>query len=293
VRLADEARQLGKSKRGFVCLPARLPSLFDGPCAIGAAAADRGFDFLIWGDSHALRLAPAFSGQAREQGLAGAVIWHAGCAPLLGDARVKPECSKFNSDVASWIKPGARLKAVFLAASWPDYAAAGLLDLPKNASEGSQQPGVRPVLDDGAPGLTQTLSFLRDNGIAVTIVEDVPHFPSSVPSCAARARMFGRDDEPCLSIPQTEFESQGRLASERFAAIASRFKVAVLSTGTAFCDGQTCRAEKNGAIFYSDDAHLNRDGGVFLGSTIKILWPSPDLQPYTATASRASGAGVH
>jgi peptidoglycan/LPS O-acetylase OafA/YrhL len=294
VRLADAARQDGSDKRGRVdCLPEPAPAKFKGACPIGVPARELQYDFLVWGDSHARHLASAFSGQARERGLAGLVIWHSACGPFLDDSRVDSECLAFNARVAEWIKTQGNLKTAFLAGIWTVYAGGGLLNLPQDHSSAGGVLGAKLVSPDPASGLTQTLSFLRDSGIAAAIVEDVPAFPLPVAPCAAHARMFGRDEERCVSMPQARFEARDRLASGPLDAIARRFGVTRLSTGAAFCDGQTCRAEKDGIILYRDETHLNTDGARFLGSRLKIPWPAPRPNTGAAAANPASVGGVN
>ncbi len=69
--------------------------------------------------------------------------------------------------------------------------------------------------------------------------------------------------------------------------ISRNYGVPLISTAHAFCDADTCRAEKNGVIFYRDYNHLNTAGARYLGSKINIPWPESPHRQIDAAELRA------
>ncbi len=248
------------------------PGLVHRPCPIGAAAQDLQYDFVIWGDSHARHFASAFSDQAKPLGLAGLVIWEARCPPLLNEDRVSAECREANAAAEQWIATQTKLKMVFLAATWKTYVKHGLLG--PSQSRGTVFGNAQAEQNDSAGRLDGTMNLLRSKGLPFAIVEAVPSFGVKVPDCAARARMFGNSDEHCFSFPRRRIQEDARLASAILGNAARRFGVPIVETAQAFCGADTCRPEKDGVIFYTDDSHLNRAGSHYLGTRINIPWPS-------------------
>ncbi len=289
-QLADEARQLGeKSRRRADCRNDANPSLPASICAIGAAAPDLQYDFVIWGDSHARHLASAFTDQARQRGLAGVVLSNGKCPPFIHENRLYPLCLDANLKIESWLKTQTKLKTVFLAGVWTTYARDGLLTV-----EDEGEPTSTRDRPGNQAGLRDTLRLLRSLEIPIAIVEDVPFFPRNVSSCTARARMFGRSDEHCLTFPRRDFERSTEQVSSLLGEISRRYGVPLVSTAHAFCEGDICRAERDGVILYRDGDHLNTAGARYLGSRIVIPWPANAHRPGDTAAlqSQLQGAAV-
>jgi len=250
-RESDRADCLKDQKR-----PGSLPR----PCPIGAPATDMQYDFAIWGDSHARHFATAFSDQARARGLAGIVIWEARCPPLLdGGDDTRAVCTEANHLAWEWIATQTRLKAVFLGAIWASY-----------------MPGPAVGAEGGAPAypaLERTIERLRARGLSVAVVETVPSFPVNVPDCAARARMFGRSDEHCFTLSRARLDASEARGDSMLREVGRRTGIPVVETHQAFCGEDSCRAEKDGVIFYTDGSHLNSAGSRYLGARMNIPWP--------------------
>jgi hypothetical protein len=278
VLAADAAREAGQ-KKNTEC---RGGSVLAGlSCAIGAPPQDAQFDFLIWGDSHARHLAGAFSDQAIQRGLAGVIMSSGACGPFLHDSRMTPRCIKANEQIEQWIKTQSKLKSVFLASYWSKYVNNGLLTASDNDGVARNEPP-----RTGLTGLADTLRLLRSLPVQIVIVEDVPAFPHNVSLCAARARMFSRPDAHCLTLAKSELERSERETSAVLRQISHRFIIPLINTAQAFCEGDVCRAEKAGVIFYRDKDHLNKAGSHYLGLKLQIPWQNLNLRTGGLTESR-------
>jgi peptidoglycan/LPS O-acetylase OafA/YrhL len=243
-------------------------------CAIGAPASGLQYDFVVWGDSHARHLASAFAEQAAQRGLAGIIMWSASCGPFIDDLRVPRHCMEYNKQFERWARTQTKLRTVFLAGYWRTYAG-GPLAVP----EYDEVAGVlaKPRSNAGQAGMAGTLRLLRLLQVQAVIVEDVPQFPFTAGLCAARARMFGRADDGCFTLPKSQFEQKEQLASAILREISRNFSIPLVQTAEAFCEGDMCRSEKDGVIFYRDVHHLNIAGAKYLGSKVHIPWPG--LEP--------------
>ncbi len=266
---ADAARDAGHKGDGE-CRAVKAPVSIG--CAIGSLPHDDEYDFVIWGDSHARHLALAFSEQAAKRGLAGIIVWNAGCGPFLHDARLSPNCAEANNQTERWIKTQENLKLVFLAGYWASYTNRFLsVTVDDGSSTGQNR-------KDGPTGIGDTLRFLQSRNLQAVIVEDIPVFSRNVGLCTARARMFSQPEERCYTLAMSEYERSEREASEILHRVSQRFGIPLLNTARAFCDRDACRVERNGVIFYSDSNHLNRAGAKYLGSVLRIPWPDADLK---------------
>jgi hypothetical protein len=148
---ADAARDAGRKGDGE-CRAVKAPVSIG--CAIGSLPHDDKYDFVIWGDSHARHLALAFSEQAAKRGLAGIIVWNAGCGPFLHDTRLSPNCAEANNRTERWIKTQENLKLVFLAGYWASYTNRFLTTADDEPSNGQNR-------KDGPTGIGDTLRFLQ------------------------------------------------------------------------------------------------------------------------------------
>ena len=78
---------------------------------------------LLWGDSHALAIAPSFNIALERNSLTGLVITNAGCPPLVSiNVSDNPKCQKFNDEVINYIKTNSNIKYIVLHAFWEEWS---------------------------------------------------------------------------------------------------------------------------------------------------------------------------
>jgi hypothetical protein len=82
--------------------------------------------FLLWGDSHAMTVVPAFDINAKRYGLSGFIATHSSCPPIIGLIKNPSrfygyDAETFNQNVLTIIKSHPEIKTVFLGASWSSY----------------------------------------------------------------------------------------------------------------------------------------------------------------------------
>ncbi len=272
VQLAISARQTGSDGDRADCRADPRPASLGRACPVGAAAPDMQYDFVVWGDSHARHLASAFTDQALSRGLAGLVLWVESCPPFLDATGISAKCKDFHAKVQLWLSTQAKLKTVFLAGMWTNYASEVMEAVARDGARSADASAGRRG-GSGPVGLTNTVKLLRSLNTDIVIVEDVPNFPVSPPYCAARARMFGRSDERCFQFPRKDVERSAEQASYALREASRHYGIPLVATAEAFCDGDLCRTQRDGVILYGDAHHLNTAGARYLGARLNIPWP--------------------
>jgi peptidoglycan/LPS O-acetylase OafA/YrhL len=214
-------------------------------CAFGSANAKR--SVVLWGDSHALMLLPAF--RALNDGRTQLFFaGHSSCHPLLGHAelpsallrqtRALAECARFNE---------AMIVAIGRLA--PDVVIlSGYWNLPEDT--GSTRARLAQSLD-------ATLSALRPARSAVCVALDVPTQVEAVPYMLAMAHRRGLPEDGLrLTLAQATAQQAGPDAV--FVAARASGRVAVLDPKPALCGSGVCSVRaRDGRPLYIDSNHVS------------------------------------
>ncbi|MBI1354469.1 MAG: acyltransferase family protein [Acidobacteria bacterium] len=211
----------------------------------GASGGDA--DLLLWGDSHAMAVAPALDRFLAEKGRSGLAVTHPATAPILDFVRN----AKFGLG-ADAIPQGravlellerSQVKDVFLVARWSNY-------------QGEPLPGER---GDFEAGLLRTVEGIRSEGARPWIVREVPAHFADVPKALAFAAITGSNPLEFASRP-THQPHEGW--SEGFVAQLEERGAVVLDPRPAFYDArtQTYLMQYDDHALYRDSHHLTPYG---------------------------------
>lgn len=253
-------------------------------CRIGDPAVAP--SFVLWGDSHAAVYAPALRRLAQAHGVSGYEITATGCPPLfVADPPDRPdapgkniaarnrqiaECRERDVRAAQFIsQTGPRV--VVLAAHWAAY------DSGKHAEPGASD---RDLFEQG-------VRALRDQGIAVYVVLDVPEAARLNTDQLAKARVISAAAhiEPSLAAYLR------RTAAMRVQAfdLQSRGLVEVIEPAQLLCALDPCRMTDGDYPLYYDSNHLNARGAQFVGPLFEPMFRYLDAgRPPQASASHRS-----
>jgi peptidoglycan/LPS O-acetylase OafA/YrhL len=243
-------------------------------CKIGASAATP--DFLLWGDSHASALQPAFASLAREHNASGWVVTYSGCPSLIGAERadnfVEFSCPAIAQTVLDMIRRN-HIKNIILVTRWDMYA----LGWEKGGIETAREPLLSFTTNDGrhlireqafAAAFQDTIAQLKTLGVRIWVVKQVPPQLVHVPSALAKAAYFDRDPEK-LERSYDAILGRRRLIDKTFIVTTG---VSFIDPAKAFCPQQiNCLIVADGKPLYSDDTHLSYDGA---------LWSKGMLGPF-------------
>jgi peptidoglycan/LPS O-acetylase OafA/YrhL len=242
----------------------------DDMCRLGSKTAKP--DFIVWGDSHAGSIAPAFKELARETSTTGWVASSPGCAPLLAVVRVDPRisgCPEFNDAVISTIER-YDIPVVVLAGRW-DISALGRSRW--ELSEGlpqiflvdaqSRQTSLVESRAVFERGLGRTLARLKQGNRKVILLMDVPNTSMDTPLFLARSTsrgLIGQDARTNI----TAYKGQQEFVDDLLRRLGVEWGVTIINPKSFLCSGLSCLIAKDGRSLYRDDHHLTLFGALQL-----------------------------
>ena len=241
---------------------------------LGTGDKQRPVELLVWGDSHAMAAMPVFDTLCKEHAVRGVAATHSSTPPLVGyqskNSNLKNDSIPYNNAVVEYIR-GKRVRDVVLLASWGGY-----------------------VTRDKTPqllhrGLLDTVAALKDTGVRIWIMRDVPIQPWNVPKALATTVWHGRGNPEQLGLPLDEYRAEFQRQDPIFEGIATQGPgVTILDPSSLFFGpNQRCRVAEDGKSLYSDSGHLTGTGAMNLRPLFKPLFEG--LAKKTAT-TQAPGA---
>jgi hypothetical protein len=221
---------------------------------------------VLWGDSHALALLPAFESLARSTDVQINFAGRTGCKPLLavtgarGGTPKQEDCAAFNNamlDAVQKIHP----EVTILAALWDLETARA----PEDASASALTPA-------GEWSFNITVDPLRAAGSAVCVVLDVPSFPYVMPYALAMARRRGLDTS-FIYVNRSDVVARYKDVEGPLRALAAVNALRVVDPKDALCPGERCEVESDGRSLYRDSNHLSRVGAMHVRESLAPCLP--------------------
>ena len=200
---------------------------------------------LLWGDSHAHHLIPAFTAWAEKARARILPRTMGACRPSVsalpadlpgGLHAIGRSCADFNTEVEGSIRGLAAegLAAVVLSARWS-------LDSPLSGAPARWEADLR-----------QRISTVRAAGVPVLLIGDGPGFTSAVPMCVAR-----RGADACAKS-RADVDKENAEASAVLRRIAASISgVILLDMRSALCTNAACPVVRDGVVLYSDQSHIS------------------------------------
>jgi peptidoglycan/LPS O-acetylase OafA/YrhL len=229
-------------------------------CRLGTGSDAR---VLLWGDSHALSIAPAVQISAIETGFSAHLQWDGGCPPLPGNTLYLGDtawayCMRRNERVLNWlVAPEMRsVTGVILAGAWARHyghvAAAG-------------DPEAATKLGEA---MVRTVGKLHGIGLRVLVLGPVPTMPYPVPECIFRAK--SENELRRCRYTRSEVDLMQRDIVNALQSAVSQFDHArFLDLKAALCDSAFCWPSGQDNIFYSDTNHLSASGARVVADRFK------------------------
>jgi hypothetical protein len=231
-------------------------------CSFGPVSGAKA-DVLVWGDSHAVVLLPAYEAIATARNVRIHAAVHSGCQPLLPNPityhkPVQPVCGDFNAavvDALDKIDPAL----VILNAFWkyPGAATHGASD---DAAEGNAQP-----FDSAFDATLRAIGTRRK----VCVIGDVPRLKYRMPDAYSMARKRGMDPG-FIALPSEDADRQLTPVSDYFERLRQRRAFVFVDLKMALCNGTTCALlGPDGRSLYRDDNHLSSAGAELLRPSLE------------------------
>jgi hypothetical protein len=233
-----------------------------GLCRFGPAAEDLP-KVVVWGDSHALALLPAYEDLAWSRQVQLFVAATSACAPLLGvvnAARIESsqtDCLRFNEAVTQAID---RLspQLVVLNAFW------GF-----NRDLVPSDPGIR--VTGGSTlrwSLENTLRSIAADDRSVCVVSDVPTLKYGVPYAMAMARRR-KITEDFIGISRAAATEQDDVIDGDLRELEERGMLTNVDLKDALCRSDACVFQSEGVPLYRDTNHLTVAGAKFVSHVVE------------------------
>jgi len=270
VRLADTSRRYHQD--AVRCSQLTTSAVASGDLCEIFAATDGASSMVLWGDSHALALLPAFESLARTRGWRLFFAMRSACRPLLGisaplvSRQSDAACIEFNSAMTQALQR-LRPDRVVLAAYW---------DLPYGEFIVPDHPDLALPEARFSVALEETLRQLDGGAQRTCIVGGVPHYRYPVPASLARVAL--RDIDPnVIRMSAEDARTQYASMDAGLEQLAREERVIVVDPKDRLCDGARCRlVDESGRPLYADSNHLNIQGALFVRDSLaRCLDESP------------------
>jgi peptidoglycan/LPS O-acetylase OafA/YrhL len=231
-------------------------------CRLGPST---GTSAVVWGDSHALALLPAYAQIATARGVPVYVGVAPRCRPLLdASSETEPpvrrrECGAFNRAMVSAIKK-LDPALVILNAYWtyPDLAIA--------ISGGGEAGSGRPPFEQA---FERTLRAISTERRKVCVIGDVPTLDYQMPYAAYMARKRGLDPA-FFTLRLAEAKLQHPELDRWLAELRQGHGFSFVDLKAALCAGPTCAlVTHDGRSVYRDENHLSSAGAYMLASSLE------------------------
>lgn len=212
---------------------------------------------LVWGDSHAAALMPAFKEDADRYGIPVWLTSLSGCVPVSG-FESRPQCQTFNRQTLTLIEQ-QKVRDVVLAARWSLYL--------YGEEDGDQEHMTyrnesRAAAEQHlADNLRATVAQLRTAGANVWLFKEVPLQRQGTIARLSSLAMVGRSAQE-VGRPIADHRQRQHFIDALFADLAaSDPHVRVLDPAPLLCTDGLCRAAMGGYSQYKDENHLSDQGG--------------------------------
>ncbi len=231
-------------------------------CTFGPVSG-AGADVLVWGDSHAIALLPAYERIATARNVRLHAAVRSACRPLLpapitNGKPARSVCGDFNTAVVEAIDK-IEPALVILNAFWmyPD----GAIDAARDVGAKGDAHAFTAALD----------ATLRAIGARrkVCVVGDVPELKYQMPYAYVMARRRGIDPG-FIALPSEEADRQLGRVNAYFEELRQRGALVFVDLKKALCTGSTCALlSADGRSLYRDTNHLSVAGAEFLRPAVE------------------------
>jgi peptidoglycan/LPS O-acetylase OafA/YrhL len=232
-------------------------------CSVGPQDDDavRG---VVWGDSHAMALLPAYERLAKLHHMRLYFAVRTSCRPLVGTIK-RPgseewnsQCDTFNTAAAQAVRQ-LNPRLLILNAHWIDVDA----DLVSPSSE-----DVDPEDSNFKQGLMATLRAAGSINRSVCIVLDVPGYKYDLPRALGVARKRGLAED-FLKLTRAAALEQFSGPERDIRALAQQHRLLrYVDPKDLLCRGDSCIFESNGELLYGDEDHLSWVGAQYVASAL-------------------------
>ena len=237
-------------------------------CELGNSFLDEP-DFIVWGDSHADAMMPAFKSVAESSGVYGLFASHTSCPPLINieykNSSDSIDCKEFNDAMLSLIRQYDSV-TVILIAYWQSYARLGVLVDSQTGLNGDSSH--ETVF---ARGLDRTLGLASTMNRRIWLVQQVPVVKYDPPRSLATAARRNIDRGFLQPSVRDHVKSTSGLNAV-FAQASMKYSLELINPQDFMCDETRCYIEHDDRSLYRNHHHLSTFGSQFLSPGLDTIF---------------------
>ena len=240
-----------------------------GECTFGDKNSTK--TFVLYGDSHASALYPAFESFAKEKKMRGIFISLSGCAPLFdirrddGVGNASNCTGEYAKNIEKFLESNAKdINHLYLVARWTMYEKGYRLNgrLQKETHFLSDDTTKSTTAKQSAKVLKKAIISTVDKihgelKIPVTILKNAPTLHGDISKRGLK------------NVTREEYLSQLKYTDGIFKGLAESDGVSVLSPIDILCPTEECMMYDGNEPLYRDDNHLNHKGAMMLRPLLK------------------------
>lgn len=233
--------------------------------------------FILWGDSQADAIAPAFIALSKKHDVNGYLAFKHSCPPILdirdrqGD-RMEPFCADYNRAHFDFIKRN-KIKYVFMVSTWSNWARNKDLYFDRKdwypAYEGRYDNIVMA-------GLQRTVDELQKIGVTVYFLIDGPTLRFEPPRMLALESVMGVKDSKAYASLDSYIKKRGKDV-DNFVKQNKATGLVIADMLPLLCGSGKCISGLNGRSLYYDHNHFSAYGANYL---------APVFEPFFENISR-------
>jgi peptidoglycan/LPS O-acetylase OafA/YrhL len=217
---------------------------------------------MVWGDSFADALAPAFYDLAVKHNVNGYIVTAHGCPPILGFSQKVYkgfDCPGLNERVFKLIEQ-KNIKAVFMLGNWTDHLRGDNYDF----ADMTWYETYKPLYDHVTmAALKRTIDKLEERSIKVYIVIDIPFAPFDPPRYLAMKALYHANKLP-ETIPLSGYLGGRQNNIDTFMSINAESDITFIDPQSELCDGIECIVRDGNHSLYYNSGHLSVYGARYL-----------------------------
>ena len=235
------------------------------PHSLSVLGQDANPQYVLWGDSHAMALSPAFHVFSIETGINGLYINRKHILMCWANSRIYPDNDRWIEEVLQWLEKHPELRTVVLHNRWA-VRSQGYANEMENQLMGMQaDEQIRRAAEAFERGITELCKRLQAMGKNVVILTSVPEQMVEVPEMLQRYNLFSSPrGMTCMS--HAAYSERQREANAVFKKLENQGLARIISVEKKFYPGnKPCELLLPGNIsMYKDDDHLTPSGAKWL-----------------------------
>ena len=231
---------------------------------------EQNIQYVLWGDSHAMALAPGFHEFSAATGINGLYINRKHMLLENTYTDTYPDNAKWIEQILSWLRTRQEIRTVVLANRWAVHSQGWANESGKKGTYKRHDEKTGTAAEIFETGITNLCRRLRNMGKNVVIISSVPEQGISVPEILNRFALF-RLNHNVTGVTLKEYEERQKEAAAVFQKLEKSGLARIVWVTSAFfrhgnsqpllLPGQTC--------MYVDDDHLSPSGAIYLLNNIQ------------------------